>query len=174
MQRSLRVLDGGRGCFRCYTGRGTAERNSLATGGSLRCSPNLFYQQNGSRWCFPLKGSIDSIKERLAANPIPMQIPIGNEREFRGVVDLITMQATYWDDELGQEPITENIPAEMLEDARFKREQMIEQIAELDDDLILKYLEGEQISNEELKSGFAPGGNRQQSGPCFLWFFSQE
>ncbi len=166
VQRSLRVLDGGVVVFDATQGvepqSETVWRQADRYGVPRICFINKMDRVGAS-----YEGSIDSIKVRLGANPIPMQIPIGDEREFRGVVDLITMQATYWDDELGREPITEDIPAEMLEDARFKREQMIEQIAELDDDLILKYLEGEQISNEELKAGLRRAVIANKAVPVF-------
>ncbi|MCB2178277.1 MAG: elongation factor G [Actinomycetales bacterium] len=166
VQRSLRVLDGGVVVFDATQGvepqSETVWRQADRYGVPRICFINKMDRVGAS-----FEGSIASIRERLGANPIAMQIPIGDEREFRGVVDLITMQATYWDDELGREPITEAIPAEMLEDARFKREQMIEQIAELDDELILKYLEGEEISNDELKAGLRRAVISNKATPVF-------
>jgi len=166
VQRSLRVLDGGVVVFDATQGvepqSETVWRQADRYGVPRICFINKMDRVGAS-----FEGSIASIRERLGANPIAMQIPIGDEREFRGVVDLITMQATYWDDELGREPITETIPAEMLEDARFKREQMIEQIAELDDELILKYLEGEEISNDELKAGLRRAVISNKAAPVF-------
>jgi len=166
VQRSLRVLDGGVVVFDATQGvepqSETVWRQADRYGVPRICFINKMDRVGAS-----FEGSIASIRERLGANPIAMQIPIGDEREFRGVVDLITMQATYWDDELGREPITEAIPVEMLEDARFKREQMIEQIAELDDELILKYLEGEEISNDELKAGLRRAVISNKAAPVF-------
>ena len=96
--------------------------------------------------------TIDTIRQRLGANPIQMQIPIGFEADFCGVVDLLTMQALFWEDELGKDIRITDIPADLKEEAESKRSILIEKIAELDDDLIVKYLEDEVISIEEIKA----------------------
>jgi elongation factor G len=98
-----------------------------------------------------LQYTLGTIKSRLGANAIPMQLPIGSESNFKGMIDLMTMQAIYFEDELGKEPKYSSIPLELQTQAEEMRGQMIEKIAELDDDLTVKYLEGETISNEELK-----------------------
>ena len=82
-----------------------------------------------------------------------MQIPLGSEVDFHGVIDLLTKQAFYWDDDLGRDIRTEEVPAEMLDQMESKRNQLVEKIAEHDDNLLLKYLENEPISVEELKAG---------------------
>jgi elongation factor G len=96
--------------------------------------------------------TIDMVRERLGANPIPVQVPIGSEAEFQGVVDLLSERAIYWDDGLGDEPRETEIPPDLIPVVSEMRERMVEQIAENDDDLTLKYLEGEDITVEELKS----------------------
>ncbi len=90
------------------------------------------------------------IIDRLGANPLPIQLPVGAEDNFRGVVDLFRMQALIFSDELGAKPTVEEIPAEMREQAEAAREQMIERIAETDEELTLKFLEGEEIAEGEL------------------------
>ena len=81
-----------------------------------------------------------------------MQLPIGEESGFAGVIDLMEMKAIYWEDQEGREPIIREIPESMRESAEFAREQMVEKAAEIDDELIERFLEGETISNEDLKN----------------------
>ncbi len=95
---------------------------------------------------------MDSIRQRLGANPIAMQMPIGMEAAFQGVVDLMEMKAIFWDDELGREPREAEVPVDIRKEADERRHTMVERIAELDDKLTVKYLEGKKISNDELKS----------------------
>ena len=166
VQRSLRVLDGGVVVFDATQGV-EPQSETVWRQADRYAVPRICFINKMDRVGASFEDSIDSIKDRLGANPIPMQLPIGSEREFRGVVDLITMQAIYWEDELGREPITAAIPEELLEEARFKREQMIEQIAELDDELIIQYLEGEEISNEALKAGLRRAVIANKATPVF-------
>jgi elongation factor G len=97
--------------------------------------------------------TIDMIRQRLGANPVAVQLPIGIEATFKGVVDLFKMQAIIWEDDLGQEPHEVDIPVDMLQQVGIMRSRMIEQIAETDDELTLKYLEGQDIAIDELKAG---------------------
>ena len=101
-----------------------------------------------------------------------MQMPIGMEASFQGVVDLMTMKAIYWDDELGREPREAEIPADLKTEAEERRHTMVERIAELDDDLTVKYLEGEEISNEELKDALRQAVIDKQGYTGFLWKFA--
>jgi elongation factor G len=94
--------------------------------------------------------TIDMIADRLAANPVPIQMPIGAEDKFRGVIDLIRMEAIYYLDDLGTKSEASPIPDEMLEEAGQLREEMLEKVAEVDDALIEKYLEGEEITPDEI------------------------
>jgi elongation factor G len=95
--------------------------------------------------------TIEMIEERLEANPVALQVPLGTEGSFRGVVDLINMQAVSYSDELGAEPEVGPIPAELQEEAAQKREFLLEKVAETDEALTIKYLEGEEIAAEELQ-----------------------
>jgi elongation factor G len=101
--------------------------------------------------------TIEMIRERLGANPIAVQLPIGHEADFQGIIDLIKMEAIIWEDDLGKEPNFSEIPPDLKADADQAREDMVEAIAELDDSLTLKYLEGEEISSKELKAALRKG-----------------
>jgi elongation factor G len=96
--------------------------------------------------------SIESIQKRLGANPIAMQIPIGNEASFSGVVDLMTESAILWTDDIGKDPSLAEVPSDLKALVAERRARMVEQIAESDDDLTMKYLEGKEITLDELKS----------------------
>ncbi len=152
VQRSLRVLDGGIVIFDAVQGvepqSETVWRQADEFGVPRICLINKMDRTGAS-----FEASIESIRERLGANPIAVQLPIGEEAEFRGVIDLFTERAIIWDDDdEGKEPRETDIPAELEADVEQKRERMVETIAETDDDLTLKYLEGEQISVDELKA----------------------
>ena len=93
------------------------------------------------------------IKDRLKANPLPIQLPIGKEENFKGIIDLVTMKAILWDDEtLGATYRTEEIPADLLDEALEYREKMIEEVSSHDDALMEKYLSGEALSEAEIKA----------------------
>jgi elongation factor G len=95
--------------------------------------------------------TVNMIKERLGANPLPLQLPIGHEADFQAVIDLFKMKAIYWVDSLGLEMEEREIPAEMLVEAQAAHETLVERIAETDDDLTHRFLEGETLPDNELK-----------------------
>ncbi|MDI6615844.1 MAG: elongation factor G, partial [Syntrophaceae bacterium] len=95
---------------------------------------------------------VNMIRERLGANPVPIQLPIGAEDSFRGIVDLVKMKAYYYLDDLGTRSEETDIPEDMLELAQEYREKLLEAVAEYDDRLIQKYLEGEEITEEEIRA----------------------
>ena len=97
--------------------------------------------------------SVSTLHDRLQANAHPIQLPIGAEDDFRGIIDLIKMKAEIYTNDLGTDILEEDIPAEYLEQAQEYREKLVEAVAETDEDLMMKYLEGEEITNEELKAG---------------------
>ncbi|HEW2795612.1 TPA: elongation factor G [Streptococcus pneumoniae] len=97
--------------------------------------------------------SVSTLHERLQANAHPIQLPIGSEDDFRGIIDLIKMKAEIYTNDLGTDILEEDIPAEYLDQAQEYREKLIEAVAETDEELMMKYLEGEEITNEELKAG---------------------
>ncbi len=100
---------------------------------------------------------VEQLKNRLRANPVPIQLPIGAEDNFQGIVDLIKMKAFIHKDDLGKEIEEQEIPADMLEDAKSYRTAMIEAAAEQDEELMMKYLEGEELTEAEIKSGLRKG-----------------
>lgn len=151
VQRSLRVLDGGIVIFDAVQGvepqSETVWRQADQFGVPRICLINKMDRTGAS-----FERAMESIRERLGANPIAVQLPIGAEGDFVGVIDLFGEKAITWDDEEGKEPRESDIPAELLADVEQMRERMVEAIAETDDDLTLKYLEGEEITVEELKA----------------------
>ncbi len=152
VQRSLRVLDGGVVVFDAVQGVEPQSETVWRQADRYKV-PRICFANKMDRTGASYEMTIESIRHRLGANPIPMQLPIGQEAAFRGVVDLMTMQAIFWSDDLGKEMTTEPIPADLLGQATEMRGQMVEKIAELDDDLIVKYLDGEEISVDDLKAG---------------------
>ena len=151
VQRSLRVLDGGVVVFDAVQGvepqSETVWRQADRYGVPRICFVNKMDRVGAS-----YTRTLEMVRDRLGANPIAVQLPIGEEAEFRGVIDLLTMQAILWEDDLGKEPKVTDIPEAMREEAEEARLVLVEKIAELDDDLTLKYLENEDISVDEMKA----------------------
>lgn len=152
VQRSLRVLDGGVVVFDATQGvepqSETVWRQADRYGVPRICFINKMDRVGAS-----FEESVASIRKRLGANPIPLQMPIGSESDFRGVIDLLTLQALYWEDDLGKSMRQTDIPAEYSAEAHAQRAQLVERIVELDDDLMAKFLEEEEITTEMLKAG---------------------
>jgi elongation factor G len=111
--------------------------------------------------------TIETIKDRLGANPIPMQVPIGFETLFRGAIDLLEQKAIIWEDDLGKDPKIIDIPEDLEAQVQEARAYMVEKIAELDDDLTTKYLEGQEITVEELKGALRKGVIANRAAPVF-------
>jgi elongation factor G len=151
VQRSLRVLDGGIVVFDAVQGV-EPQSETVWRQADRYAVPRISFINKMDRVGASYQRSIESVRERLGANPIAVQLPIGEEADFQGVVDLFEMKAILWKDDLGREPEETDIPADLRQTAEEARERMVEAIAELDDDLTLKYLEGEEISIEEMKA----------------------
>ena len=151
VQRSLRVLDGGIVIFDAVQGvepqSETVWRQADRYGVPRICFVNKMDRVGAS-----YGHTIEMVRERLGANPIAIQLPIGSESSFIGVVDLIREKAIIWEDDLGKEPRETEIPVDMHPLVEQSRERMIEQIAETDDELTLKYLDGSEITEDELKA----------------------
>ena len=166
VQRSLRVLDGGVVVFDAVQGvepqSETVWRQADRYGVPRICFVNKMDRVGAS-----FERTIESIKQRLGANPIAMQLPIGSEANFKGMIDLLTMKAIYFEDELGREPRYAEVPADLATQAEEMRHAMVEKIAESDDELTLKYLEGEKISNEELQSALRKAVILSKATPVF-------
>ncbi len=151
VQRSLRVLDGGVVVFDAVQGVEPQSETVWRQADRYRV-PRICFANKMDRVGASYERTLESIRQRLGANPIAMQLPIGFESSFQGVVDLMTETATLWDDALGREPRQIEIPVDLLAQVAEGRARMVEQIAETDDDLTLKYLEGDEISIPELKA----------------------
>jgi len=156
VQRSLRVLDGGVVVFDAVQGvepqSETVWRQADRYGVPRICFVNKMDRVGAS-----FDRTVQSIIDRLGANPIPMQIPIGFEATFKGVIDLLTMKAIVWEDDLGKDPKVVEIPDDLKQQADEARAKMVEKIAELDDELTMKFLEVQEISIEELKAAMRKG-----------------
>jgi elongation factor G len=151
VQRSLRVLDGGVVVFDAVQGV-EPQSETVWRQADRYLVPRICFINKMDRMGASFERSVQSIIDRLGANPIPMQIPMGSEANFIGVIDLMEMKSIVWENPDGREFIVGEIPAEYKEAAEFAREQMVEKAAELDDELIERFLEGETISNDELKT----------------------
>ena len=166
VQRSLRVLDGGVVVFDAVQGvepqSETVWRQADRYGVPRICFVNKMDRVGAS-----YERTIDTIVDRLGANPIAMQIPIGFEATFKGAIDLLSMKAVIWEDDLGKEPKIIDIPADMQKDAEQARAKMVEKIAELDDELTMKFLEGQEISIDELKAALRKGVIAVKAAPVF-------
>ena len=113
--------------------------------------------------------AVDTIKDKLKANAVPLEIPIGAEQSFEGAVDLVTMQAvTYSSEDLGAHPKYSEIPAELQDQAEEYRNNLLEELSEVDDTIMMKYLEGEEVTEEELKTAIRTATIEQKIFPCLL------
>jgi len=151
VQRSLRVLDGGLVIFDAV--QGVEPQSETVWRQADRYNvPRICFVNKMDRVGASFDRTLSMIRERLGANPVALQMPIGAESGFRGVVDLLTQEAVLWQDELGAAPLRGAIPAELAERVDGARALMVEQIVETDDGLMGRFLEGESVGPEELKS----------------------
>jgi elongation factor G len=150
VQRSLRVLDGGIVVFDAVAGvepqSETVWRQAQGFG-----VPLIAFINKMDKWGADFAHAVETMRERLAANPVPIQWPIGSEASFRGVIDLLEMRAIHWTDELGTSFEIAEMPPELEPVALEMRERVVEQIVETDDELMSLYLEGEEISTAQLR-----------------------
>ena len=151
VERSLRVLDGAVTVM-CAKGGVEPQSETVWRQADKYKVPRMIYVNKMDITGADFYHVIDMIHQRLRANAVPIQLPIGKDMTFRGIVDLMTMEADVYYDELGKDMRVEAIPADMLEQAQTYRDQMVEAIAATDDELMMKYLEGEEISVDELKA----------------------
>ena len=151
VERSLRVLDGAVAVF-CAKGGVEPQSETVWRQATKYSVPRLAYVNKMDITGADFYRVVGMMKDRLGANPVPIQLPIGKEDSFRGIIDLMTMEATVYYDDLGKDLRIEPIPADMQEQAEKYREAMIESAAEADEELMMKYLEGEEITNEEIKA----------------------
>lgn len=151
VQRSLRVLDGGVVVFDAVAGVEPQSETVWRQADRYQV-PRICYINKMDRIGANLNRTLEMIQERLNTVPLLIQIPIGIEGSFRGVVDLLEMGGVVWlEDDLGATPHFGDIPPELMKEARQAREKLMERLAETDDDLTIKYLEGEEITSDELR-----------------------
>ena len=151
VQRSLRVLDGGVVVFDAVAGVEPQSETVWRQANEYNV-PRICFVNKMDRVGANFVRTIEMIRERLGANPIAVQWPIGEESNFRGIVDLLTMEAFVWDeDDLGAEPKNVPIPDGEIENAENARRKIIDRIVETDDELMLRYLDEEEISADDLR-----------------------
>lgn len=152
VERSLRVLDGAVATF-CAKGGVEPQSETVWRQADKYHVPRIAYVNkmdiNGANYF----GAVQMMKDRLHTNPVPITLPIGKEDEFKGIIDLVTMDAILYKDDLGKEEEVVAIPEEYREDAEMYRAMIIEAAAEADDDLMAKYIEGIELTIDEIKAG---------------------
>lgn len=157
VERSMRVLDGAVAVF-CSVGGVQPQSETVWRQANKYGVPRMVFVNKMDRIGANFFNVESQIKQRLKANPVPINIPIGAEENFKGVVDLIQMKAIVWNDEsMGAKYDVEEIPADLLEKANEYREKLLEAAAEQDEALMEKYLGGEELSIEEIKKGVKIG-----------------
>jgi elongation factor G len=152
VERSLRVLDGAVAVFDAVHGV-QPQSEKVWRQADKYGVPRICFINKIDKMGADFEHAVDTIRKRLSAKPIAIQIPIGQEAKFIGVVDLIAMKAIIWKDEtMGAEYVTEEIPAELKKKAEAFHAQLVESIAENDDEILHKFLEGEEITADELRA----------------------
>ncbi len=152
VERSLRVLDGSVTVF-CAKGGVEPQSETVWRQADKYGVPRMAFVNKMDIMGADFFNVVDMIKERLKCNAVPLQIPIGAEDEFSGIVDLVAMKAYVYYDDLGKDIREEEIPADLQDKAQELHEQLVEAVAEQNEDLMMKYLEGEEITIDELKKG---------------------
>ena len=151
VERSLRVLDGAVMVL-CAKGGVEPQSETVWRQAEKYHVPRMIFVNKMDILGANFYRVVDMIHDRLKANAVPVQLPIGAESDFVGIVDLIDMKAEIYKDDLGKEIVEEEIPANLLETAQAWRDQLIESVAECDEELMMKYLEGEELTKEEIVS----------------------
>ena len=166
VERSLRVLDGAVATF-CAKGGVEPQSETVWRQADKYHVPRIAYINkmdiNGANYF----GAIQMMKDRLHTNAVPVTIPIGKEDEFKGIIDLVENNAIIYKDDLGKDFEIVEIPAEYKDEAEIYRTQLIEVAAETDDDLMTKYLEGEELTVEEIKKGLRTATLAMTATPVF-------
>ncbi len=156
VQRSLRVLDGSVTVF-CAKGGVEPQSETVWHQADDYHVPRMAFVNKMDIMGADFFNVIQMMKDRLKCNAVPIQLPIGAEDTFKGIIDLMTMRAEVYYDDLGKDVRDEDIPADMMDQAQEYHDAMVESIAELDEELMMKYLEGEEITVDELKAALRKG-----------------
>ena len=151
VERSLRVLDGAVGVF-CAKGGVEPQSENVWRQADTYNVPRMAFINKMDILGANFYGAVDQIRSRLGKNAIILQLPIGKEDSFKGIIDLFEMQAYIYNDEKGEDITVTDVPDDMKDDAELYRSELVEKISELDDDLMMKYLEGEEPTVEEMKA----------------------
>jgi len=152
VERSLRVLDGAVAVF-CSVGGVEPQSETVWRQADKYGVPRIAFINKMDRIGADFFRGIQMIKDRLKANPVPIQLPVGKEEHYKGIIDLVTMKAIIWDEEsLGAKFREEDIPGDLLDEAMEWRDKLIEEISSHDDFLMEKYLAGEALTEEEIKA----------------------
>ena len=167
VERSLRVLDGACAVF-CAVGGVEPQSETVWRQANKYQVPRMAFVNKMDRAGADFLRVVEQIKDRLGANPVPMQLNIGAEDEFEGVIDLIKMKAIYWNEaDMGATYEERDIPAELVDKCNELREQMVESAAEASEELMDKYLESGDLSAEEIKEGIRQQTLNNEIIPCF-------
>ena len=156
VQRSLRVLDGSVTVF-CAKGGVEPQSETVWHQADDYKVPRMAFVNKMDIMGADFFNVVQMMKDRLKCNAVPIQLPIGAEDTFKGIIDLMTMKAEVYYDDMGKDIREEEIPADMMDQAQEYHDAMVESICELDEELMMKYLEGEEISIEELKAALRKG-----------------
>jgi len=171
VERSLRVLDGAVAVFDSVAGVEPQSETVWRQADKYRV-PRICFVNKMDRIGANFEMTFEQIKSKLGGNPVAIQLPIGSEDKFRGVIDLIKMKAIIYKDEtMGADYILEDIPAEMADQAREWRDHLIEKVSEADDQLLEKYLHGQELTEDEIRKALRKRVNssvRKDDEPAFV------
>lgn len=165
VERSLRVLDGAVAVFDAVAGV-EPQSETVWRQANKYCVPRIAFMNKMDRVGADFFMAVDSMVEKLGANPVPVQIPIGREDGFRGSIDIVRMRAFYFDDEtLGAKYVEADIPEEYIAKAKEYREKLLEAIADIDEGIMEKYLSGEEVSTDEILRALRRGAIEMKITP---------
>nr|WP_072514508.1 elongation factor G [Ndongobacter massiliensis] len=156
VERSLRVLDGSVALFDAKSGVEPQSETVWRQADKYKV-PRMCFINKMDATGADFFMAVETIREKLKANALPIQIPIGAEHNFVGLVDLVTMRAEIYHDDLGEKITDEDVPAELLDKAEEMRAEMLEAVSEFDDELMMAYLEGEEITPERIRAAIRKG-----------------
>jgi elongation factor G len=156
VERSLRVLDGAVGVF-CAKGGVEPQSETVWRQADRYGVPRIAYVNKMDIMGADFFRAVEQMRDRLGANAVPIQLPIGSEDTFVGIIDLVTMKAIVYVDDLGTTSEAREIPDEYKEQAEEWRTKLVEAVAELDEELMMKYLEGEELTEEEIRAALRKG-----------------
>jgi len=157
VERSLRVLDGAVAVF-CAVGGVEPQSETVWRQANKYKVPRIAFINKMDRVGADFSSCVEQIKERLGANPLVIQLPFGHEADFKGIIDLVAMKAIVWEGEdLGASFVIQEIPSELMEEASAARESLIEAVAEFDEELLEKYIGGEELSKDAVLRAIRKG-----------------